>query len=473
MISKYISEEKNVFIKTILFCCIALSENKDKEFMIAEYNDLLRKIRVIGRKYLSLRSDKDDEIRIIEDIKQGVGFRGANLWILILAIFVASLGLNVNSTAVIIGAMLISPLMGPIIGMGWAIGTLDLELLKRAFKNYVIATGISIVTATIYFFITPFDEAQSELLARTMPTIYDVLIAFCGGAAGILAVCTKQKSNVIPGVAIATALMPPLCTAGYGIAMGHWSYFLGAFYLYFINSVFICTATFLGVKVMHFHNKSILNKQRALIIRRYFIIIISVTIIPSIFMTVSIVNRSLLNTNINLFAKEQLSSNMTKIISHDLNKENKVLRFVAVGKEISASQIEQAKNKLKDYKLDKYDLQIIQGTGYSQVSAAEDEWLEFNKRVADLEGELDNYKRLEKLSNTLSDEVKVLFPDIKTVSLSWSMQANTADTSKHKTVIAVLESDKSDSITKEEKTKILKWLSARINERKIKLYITE
>lgn len=190
-------------------------------------------------------------------------------------------------------------------------------------------------------------------------------------------------------------------------------------------------------------------------------------------MTVSIVNRSLLNTNINLFAKEQLSSNMTKIISHDLNKENKVLRFVAVGKEISASQIEQAKNKLKDYKLDKYDLQIIQGTGYSQVSAAEDEWLEFNKRVADLEGELDNYKRLEKLSNTLSDEVKVLFPDIKTVSLSWSMQANTADTSKHKTVIAVLESDKSDSITKEEKTKILKWLSARINERKIKLYITE
>ena len=129
--------------------------------MIDGDNDILRKIRVIGRKYLSLRTDKDDEVRIIEDIKQGVSFRGANLWILILAIFVASLGLNVNSTAVIIGAMLISPLMGPIIGMGWAIGTVDFELLKRAFKNYIIATGISIVTATVYFFITPFDEAQS------------------------------------------------------------------------------------------------------------------------------------------------------------------------------------------------------------------------------------------------------------------------------------------------------------------------
>ena len=188
--------------------------------------------------------DMEDEKEIVEQITSGVSFKGANLWVLIFAIFIASLGLNVNSTAVIIGAMLISPLMGPIIGMGLATGINDFALLRRAAKNFGIATVISILTATIYFLITPLGEAQSELLARTSPTIYDVLIATFGGAAGILALCTKGKGNVIPGVAIATALMPPLCTAGYGLATGHFLYFLGAFYLFFINTVFISLSTY-------------------------------------------------------------------------------------------------------------------------------------------------------------------------------------------------------------------------------------
>ena len=438
-----------------------------------EDNDILRKLKLIGRKYFSLRGDKDDEKCVIEEIKKGISFRGANLWILILAIFVASLGLNVNSTAVIIGAMLISPIMGPIIGMGLAIGTLDFDLLKRAFQNYIIATGISIVTATIYFIITPFDEVQSELLARTYPTAYDVLIAFCGGAAGIVATCTKQKSNVIPGVAIATALMPPLCTAGFGIATGEISYFLGAFYLYFINSVFICTATFLGVKIMHFHKKNIVDKQRALTIRRYFYVIIGITIVPSIFMTISIVNRSLVNTNINLFIKEQLSSNATKIISYDLNKETKTLRFIAVGKEISTAQIETAKSVLNKYKLEKYDIQILQGTQYNNMTTTERGWNDLNNQIISLKAELDKYRHIANLSNTLSDEIKVLFPDIKTLSLSYSTQANTIDTIQNKIIIAVLESDKANKITKEEKTKILQWLETRTKEKKIKLYITE
>ena len=436
-------------------------------------NRMFRQIKVVLRRYFSLKNDKDDENRVIEEIKQGVSFRGANLWILILAIFVASLGLNVNSTAVIIGAMLISPLMGPIIGIGLAIGTVDFEFLKKSFKNYLIATGISIITATVYFLITPFDEAQSELLARTTPTIYDVLIAFCGGAAGIVATCTKQKSNVIPGVAIATALMPPLCTAGYGIAMGEISYFLGAFYLYFINSVFICTATFLGVKVMHYHKKNIVDKQRAQTVKKYFYLIITITIIPSIFMTVNIINKSLFNTSINTFIKEQLSTPATKIISHDVDKENKVIRFVAVGKEISNDQILAAKQTLKKYKLDKYDVQILQGSGYSEMIASNSDLTDLNTHIADLETQLDRYKKLENLNNLLSDEIKVLFPDIKTVSLSSATQANTADTTNRKTVIAVLESEKANEITQEEKAKILSWLKARTGEKEIKLYITQ
>ena len=216
--------------------------------MASDFNNIWNVIKG----YFNVLPDKEDEQETIHQISSGVVFHGANLWVLIFAIFIASLGLNVNSTAVIIGAMLISPLMGPIIGMGLAVGINDFALLKRAFKNYAVATVISVITATIYFALTPLNEAQSELLARTSPTLYDVLIALCGGAAGILAMATKGKGNVIPGVAIATALMPPLCTAGYGLAMGHLYYFFGAFYFFFINTVFICLSTFLGVRLFKF-----------------------------------------------------------------------------------------------------------------------------------------------------------------------------------------------------------------------------
>lgn len=165
-------------------------------------------IKSFLREYLDLRKDKDNELETIDSIRKGVEFKGANLWILIFAIFMASLGLNVNSTAVIIGAMLISPLMGPIMGVGLSVGMNDFELMKRSLKSFLITTAFSVTTATVYFLFTPIAEAQSELLARTSPTIYDVFIALFGGLAGVVALSTKEKGNVIPGVAIATALMP-------------------------------------------------------------------------------------------------------------------------------------------------------------------------------------------------------------------------------------------------------------------------
>ena len=206
--------------------------------------------------------DKNSKIDVITQITNGINFQGANLWILICAIFIASLGLNVNSTAVIIGAMLISPLMGPIIGMGLAIGIADLDLFKQSIKNYLLSTFISVVTATIYFTLSPITDAQSELLARTSPTLYDVLIALFGGAAGFLAISTKGRNNVLPGVAIATALMPPLCTAGYGLAVQNTTYFFGAFYLYFINTVFITFTTCLGVRLLRFNRKKFVNPSK-------------------------------------------------------------------------------------------------------------------------------------------------------------------------------------------------------------------
>ena len=198
-----------------------------------------------------------------QTIREGVSFRGVNLLVLIFAIFIASLGLNVNSTAVIIGAMLISPLMGPIIGIGLAVGIHDFELMRRSFRNLFMATAFSIATSCLYFLISPVNEGHSELLARTSPTIYDVLIGFFGGAAGIIAIGSRVKGNVIPGVAIATALMPPLCTVGYGLATWQVSYFLGALYLFFINSVFIACATTLGVKLMRYWIIQIRSGQSA------------------------------------------------------------------------------------------------------------------------------------------------------------------------------------------------------------------
>lgn len=194
------------------------------------------------REYLDLRKDKDNELETVDSIRKGVEFKGANLWILIFAIFMASLGLNVNSTAVIIGAMLISPLMGPIMGVGLSVGLNDFELMKRSLKSFLITTLFSVTTATVFFLVSPVAEGQSELLARTSPT-FMTSHRINGGLAGVVALSTKEKGNVIPGVAIATALMPPLCTAGYGLATGNLIYFLGAFYLYFINSVFISLAT--------------------------------------------------------------------------------------------------------------------------------------------------------------------------------------------------------------------------------------
>lgn len=171
----------------------------------------------------SLLDDKADDTMIDESLRAGVELRGATPWILMFAIFVASIGLNVNSTAVIIGAMLISPLMGPIMGIGYGIGIYDFALIRKSVGNLLIATLISLLTSTVYFALSPLTEAHSELLARTSPTIWDVLIALFGGFAGIIGVTRKEKTNVIPGVAIATALMPPLCTAGYGLANGNWA----------------------------------------------------------------------------------------------------------------------------------------------------------------------------------------------------------------------------------------------------------
>ena len=384
--------------------------------------DIKNRIKSIGQ-YFNLLNDREDERQVVEQVSAGVEFRGTNLWILMCAIMIASLGLNVNSTAVIIGAMLISPLMGPIIGMGLSVGIGDYDLLKRALKNYGVATLISVVTATVYFLISPLSEARSELLARTSPSLYDVLIAFFGGAAGVLALTTKSKGQVSPGVAIATALMPPLCTAGYGLATAQWSYFFGAFYLFFINTVFIAVATFLGVKMLRFHTLSTLPPERVQYGRRVITTILVITLIPAAVMTVSIVRKNIFERNVASFVERELHQSGTQIIGREVVHDT--LRVVAVGRNITESELSEARSRMADYGLKSYSLSIIQGADNEGVTArlnslvamADGENRRLEQQVTSLEHQLEAYTRYDTLSARVSAEARPLFGAVAGVRL--------------------------------------------------------
>ncbi len=438
----------------------------------------------IVKGYFNALPDKEDEADAVRQISAGITFHGANLWVLVFAIFIASLGLNINSTAVIIGAMLISPLMGPIIGIGMAVGINDFELLKRSIKNYLVATVISVFTAAVYFAITPLNEAQSELLARTSPSLYDVLIALFGGAAGILALCTKGKGNVIPGVAIATALMPPLCTAGYGLAVGKMSFFFGAFYLFFINTVFIALATFVGVRMLRFRRKEFVDARRLLSVRRYIIAIVILTMIPATYMTMLIIRRSVLDNNVSRFVKNEISFKGTQIISQNHDDEKKTLNVVAVGKLIDRPTITKVAEQLSRYHLDGYRLNVIQGyqsdsllmlnkelaTTVQASEATSKKLLEQSSQIHELEKRLQQYTTYEGLSREVAHEVRAICPLVNKISLSniVEVQADTTAT-KHYT-IAVLGCSR--QLPYEDRTRLQKWLEARIKADSLRVITT-
>lgn len=420
--------------------------------------------------YFNALPDKENETEFIKQISSGVTFHGANLWVLIFAIFIASLGLNVNSTAVIIGAMLISPLMGPIIGMGLAVGIDDFDLLKRSVKNYLLATVISVITATIYFTISPLSEAQSELLARTSPSLYDVLIAIFGGAAGILALSTKGKGNVLPGVAIATALMPPLCTAGYGLAVGKYSFFFGALYLFFINTVFIALSTFIGVRMLRFQRRAFADAAALQHVRKYIIVIVVLTMIPATYMTTQIIRESIQDNNTQQFVKNELTLKGTQIISHKRNEESKTIRIVAVGENIGEDAIEQAQKKLKKYSLEDYKLVIIQGSqAYNtlqqedlsgkSLSETKEQLIAQSEQLKSLENKLKLYTGYEALSKEVSKEIKAICPQVNTISLS-SVSEERTDTLATKHYVLALIGYKI-ALSTAEQQQLQRWLKTR------------
>lgn len=428
--------------------------------------------------------DMEDEKETVRQITSGVTFRGPTLWVLVFAIFIASLGLNVNSTAVIIGAMLISPLMGPIIGMGLAVGINDVSLLRTSAKNFAVATVISVLTATVYFLITPLSDASSELLSRTSPTLYDVLIATCGGAAGIVALCTKGKGNVIPGVAIATALMPPLCTAGYGLATGHLLYFLGAFYLFFINTVFISLSTYIGVRLMGFEKRKFMTEKAERKARRIIMVLVVVTILPAILMTYSIVSKSIMDNNISRFVHNELSQTGTQIISSSIDNDRGTLNLVAVGREITDSAARNAERMMAQYGLERYALNIIQGeqgdsllklnNKLSQITSTrrndQDKLMEMSAQIAELNKELDEYKRYESITPEIKGEMAILFPQIKTISMAKTTEAGSDTAAVRHFVAAIITTTDKRMMAQKDKERLQRWLKERVKADSLVVY---
>lgn len=315
---------------------------------------------------IKIRLPRDAENIAIttENIKNGAVLTGVNLWVLVGAIFIASLGLNTNSTAVIIGAMLISPLMGPIMGFGLGLGTNDFALVNKSLRNFLIMVVLSAMASTLYFFISPVKEAGSELLGRTSPTVYDVLIAFFGGMAGIIAGASKLRSgNVIPGVAIATALMPPLCTMGYGISHLNWQYAAGAFYLFMINSVFIALATYFVVSLLNYPKVEESDSKRKKRLRIIIPFIIVLMVAPSIYLTYHIVKKYFYEQNAERFMSKEIIDGKHVIVTSkmDYNLGNSQLKVVVVGEPYDSLSIEGLKEKMKEYGLVSTKLSLYQG----------------------------------------------------------------------------------------------------------------
>ncbi|WP_333959857.1 TIGR00341 family protein [Clostridium perfringens] len=312
------------------------------------------------RFFNEFKKDQATYDEIHENILDGVNIGGANFIILMCAIIIASVGLNMNATAVIIGAMLISPLMGPIIAIGYSVGIYNLKLLKKSAIILIIEIFISITTATIYFSLSPISSAGSEILSRTSPNIWDVIIAFTGGIAGIIGITRKKPGNILPGVAISTALMPPLCTSGYGLATKNIHIFLGAGYLFFINSFFIALSTLLVVKFMKIPTRNTLSEVKQKKLKKMIIVSTILVTIPSLMSAATMVNSFLNNTNLSNFIENEMPSEY--ILNKEINTKNKTIDLVIIGNTIDNSEEEKLQDTLKYYNFSGYKLIIQQST---------------------------------------------------------------------------------------------------------------
>lgn len=461
---------------------------QEKGSIVVDANDkttnrvvkMVYNIRHFMRGRFDLRSDSAAQEIVVEEIRKGVDFRGTNLWVLMFAVFIASLGLNVNSTAVIIGAMLISPLMGPIIAMGLSLGINDFELLKTAWRNFLLMVVVSLLTSTFFFLISPISTAQSELLARTNPTTYDVLIAFFGGMAGMVAQTRKDRAvGVMSGVAIATALMPPLCTAGFGIATGNWQFLFGALYLFLINAVFIAVATYLVVLFLRYEKKTILDPVRQKKNNRYVTIIIILVGVPSIIFGAHIVRHTIFEENVAKYVKNVFHYEKTMVVDYQTeyqySGDRSRITVRLMGEPLEEHVLDNARAQMGVYDLKNTELVVKQADSSEGVdigvlqSSYADIIDEKNQQISALKSRLESLSVVDTLSgSSLSREVAYVDDNVHSISLSKHISYEEGRSTD--TVVVAIVKPENDSVAINS-PKLKKWLQERTLQEKVVVYL--
>ena len=409
-------------------------------------------------------------------IRNNIAFRGPNVFILACAIIIASVGLNVNSIPVIIGAMLISPVMGPILGFAFGLGVNDIGLVKESLKNYVVMVVISILASTLFFVLSPLNlENPSELLARTRPSIYDVLIALFGGLAGILETCRKDKGTVISGVAIATALMPPLCTVGYGISILKLSYILGALYLFLINSIFIALATFAAVKYLRFPSATEGASSNKLLPSRAVAAILIVILVPSVWSAVQMVKENNFNIHAERIVSENKSIGRGFIYDYntDLKSKPPVLNLYMAGEALSNEAKEKIYKDAESYGITRNQIQFHEDASLRGEMMSESELVSaiyehsdrqitaLNDSIASLRSTLDSYVEKELPAATLSKELFAQYPSISNLTLTRGSSVDSSTGNSSDQIVAILTTR--TPLERDALGRIERWLKIRLD----------
>ena len=433
----------------------------------------LRKILIYLRSIIHLSDEIDYENASIS-IRKNIAFRGTNVFILACAIIIASVGLNVNSIPVIIGAMLISPVMGPIMGFGLGLGTQDNELVKNAMKNFAVMVAISILASSLFFVLSPLSLANpSELLARTRPTIYDVFIALFGGFAGIIETSRKDKGSVITGVAIATALMPPLCTVGYGISIWKGSVIFGALYLFLINSIFIALATFAAVKYFRFPLVETTNEKKRLSKSVMYLLLV-VVIVPSVITAISVVKENNFMSHADRVVAE--NKNLGKCFIYDYKatytRKSATLELFLAGEPPTDDAKKKFYNCAETYGITRSQIVFHEDATSMREDLSEAEIVKgiyehnekqinrLNDSIAKLETLIADFKSKEIPTAAISKELFAQYPDITELSLT---QGSSVDAEGIETEQIVAFITANNPMDEELHDRIERWLKVRLD----------
>lgn len=419
----------------------------------------------------SLMADKAEDQTIERRVREGVELVGATPWILMFAIVVASVGLNVNSTAVIIGAMLISPLMGPIMGIGLGVAVYDFDLVKKALLNLAVATAISLVVSALYFALSPLQEAQSELLARTSPTLWDVLIALFGGFAGVVGVSRQERSNVVPGVAIATALMPPVCTAGFGVAHGEWSFVAGALYLYTINCVFIALATIVGIRILRLKRHGFADLRVERRVKFLIAVLVICTTVPSAYLAVKLVQGEYFNSRARSFVAREFAFESTRVAEAQINAKSRVIELTLIGERLGDQVLKDIEARLALAELNgarivvhqtgdkKLDVTALRSSLISDLYRdSQQELRNKEAQVAALQQQLEERDALFTKADDIADELRAQHPDVLRVFVGEGVELQEGSDQKRKLQLAVVSSR---PLSTEDRGRIASWFRVR------------